>query len=266
MDVSVVYPAHAIFTYINDDRYGANDLAPSRLQGVDVTALEPDWEQVATDGTFAWHDHRTHWMSSTPPDTDAPEKAEGPVSRPGLRPRVAIRSGAWETSMPSIVEDVLDEDLVVAAPLGLVAGQEPTPADQVDPFQLVPRDLPVPGRDLPGVHYAMEFLTQQNKRNAGDDEAKAAPNGTGPFKLQKYTPSAEVRLVANRDYFRDGMPKLDKVVMRIIPEPANQVIALESGEVDWLFGVLSQTCVSQVSDRPCDQQRPTASARWMSLP
>lgn len=32
----------------------------------------------------------------------------------------------------------------------------------------VPRDLPVPGRELQGVHYAMEFLPLQNKVNAGD--------------------------------------------------------------------------------------------------
>jgi glutamate synthase (NADPH/NADH) small chain len=31
------------------------------------------------------------------------------------------------------------------------------------------RDLPIPGRELEGVHYAMEFLPQQNKRNAGDE-------------------------------------------------------------------------------------------------
>ena len=30
------------------------------------------------------------------------------------------------------------------------------------------RDLPVPGRDLEGIHFAMEFLPQQNKINAGD--------------------------------------------------------------------------------------------------
>jgi glutamate synthase (NADPH) small chain len=31
-----------------------------------------------------------------------------------------------------------------------------------------PRDLPIPGRELPGVHFAMEFLPLQNKRVAGD--------------------------------------------------------------------------------------------------
>ncbi len=42
----------------------------------------------------------------------------------------------------------------------------------------LPRDLEVPGRELSGIHFAMDFLTQQNKRNAGDDEARAAPRGT----------------------------------------------------------------------------------------
>jgi glutamate synthase (NADPH/NADH) small chain len=41
-----------------------------------------------------------------------------------------------------------------------------------------PRDLDVPGRELSGIHYAMDFLVQQNKRVAGDDEAHAAPRGT----------------------------------------------------------------------------------------
>ena len=41
-----------------------------------------------------------------------------------------------------------------------------------------PRRLEIPGAELPGVRLAMEFLTQQNKRNAGDDEVRAAPRGS----------------------------------------------------------------------------------------
>jgi glutamate synthase (NADPH/NADH) small chain len=33
-----------------------------------------------------------------------------------------------------------------------------------------PRDLPLPGRELKGIHFAMDFLTQQNHRNQGDSE------------------------------------------------------------------------------------------------
>jgi glutamate synthase (NADPH/NADH) small chain len=41
-----------------------------------------------------------------------------------------------------------------------------------------PRDLDVQGRELTGIHFAMDYLTQQNKRVAGDDEDRAAPRGT----------------------------------------------------------------------------------------
>ncbi len=36
-----------------------------------------------------------------------------------------------------------------------------------------PRDLPVPGRELKGIHFAMEFLSQQNRRVAGEKVAEA---------------------------------------------------------------------------------------------
>ncbi len=41
-----------------------------------------------------------------------------------------------------------------------------------------PRRLEIPGAELAGVRLAMEFLTQQNKRNAGDEETRAAPRGS----------------------------------------------------------------------------------------
>jgi len=40
------------------------------------------------------------------------------------------------------------------------------------------RRLTIPGAEMDGVRLAMEFLTQQNKRNAGDDEMRAAPRGS----------------------------------------------------------------------------------------
>src|SRR5271155_527136 len=38
-----------------------------------------------------------------------------------------------------------------------------------------PRDLPVPGRELNGIHFAMEFLPQQNRRVSGEAAAEAEP-------------------------------------------------------------------------------------------
>jgi glutamate synthase (NADPH) small chain len=59
---------------------------------------------------------------------------------------------------------------------GLHVGTTLPAADLLEKFDAIaltggsekPRDLPVPGRDLQGVHFAMEFLPQQNRRVAGD--------------------------------------------------------------------------------------------------
>jgi glutamate synthase (NADPH/NADH) small chain len=44
---------------------------------------------------------------------------------------------------------------------------------------LAARDLPIEGRELDGVHLAMEYLTQQNRRNAGDELSAAAIDARG---------------------------------------------------------------------------------------
>jgi glutamate synthase (NADPH/NADH) small chain len=41
-----------------------------------------------------------------------------------------------------------------------------------------PRDLELPPHEFTGIHFAMDFLTQQNRRLAGDPEELAAPRGT----------------------------------------------------------------------------------------
>ena len=66
--------------------------------------------------------------------------------------------------------------------------------------------------------------------------ANIAPVGTGPFRFVSYKPGSEIRFAANNEYFK-GAPAIKNLVMRIIPDPGTQVIALEAGEVDFLFGV-----------------------------
>ncbi|MFP5238011.1 MAG: glutamate synthase subunit beta [Acidobacteriota bacterium] len=46
-----------------------------------------------------------------------------------------------------------------------------------------PRDLKVPGRELKGIHYAMEFLPQQNRRNEGDSEDQVLASMGAPASI-----------------------------------------------------------------------------------
>jgi glutamate synthase (NADPH/NADH) small chain len=81
-------------------------------------------------------------------------KAEGVVFKTG------VLVGAWPQGSKITnwsKEQVKAQDLVKAYDAVLLcAGSE------------VSRDLPIEGRDLAGIHFAMEFLPQQNKVNAGD--------------------------------------------------------------------------------------------------
>jgi hypothetical protein len=59
-------------TYLNDDRDGNVELPPN----VDPEA-EPEWEVVADGGTYAWHDHRVHWMEEASPSVARGEPVPG---------------------------------------------------------------------------------------------------------------------------------------------------------------------------------------------
>ena len=69
------------------------------------------------------------------------------------------------------------------------------------------------------------------------DTISTAPVGTGPFKFKSWSPGDRMELEKNADYFEKGMPKLDAVSLRIIPEPAARLAALESGAVEILWSM-----------------------------
>ncbi len=66
----------------------------------------------------------------------------------------------------------------------------------------------------------------------GNDEFGAAPVGTGPFKFVEWVREDRIILDANEDYWREGLPKVDRVVYRPIPEASTRMAAIQTGEVD----------------------------------
>jgi hypothetical protein len=88
-------------TYLNDDRQGAVDL-PARADA----EADPEWETVADGGTYAWHDHRIHWMGGNRP--------------PGVEPGDVVQS--W--TVPLTVDGAATE---VRGELVLVARVSPVP-------------------------------------------------------------------------------------------------------------------------------------------
>ena len=62
----------------------------------------------------------------------------------------------------------------------------------------------------------------------------AAPVGSGPFMFVSATPNQQVELERNPDYWRDGLPYLDGVTFRTVPDGTVQSLLVRTGEVDML--------------------------------
>lgn len=70
-------------------------------------------------------------------------------------------------------------------------------------------------------------------REKGD--LKATMSGTGPFKFVEYTPGSEARFVRNPDYWQQGKPYVDEIVLKYITDDQARLAALRSGAVDLAF-------------------------------
>jgi peptide/nickel transport system substrate-binding protein len=64
--------------------------------------------------------------------------------------------------------------------------------------------------------------------------ANRMPIGTGPFRLTNWTPGDSITLERSDNYWKPGQPYLDKIVIKIIPQGASRIAALQAGEVDYL--------------------------------
>jgi len=89
-------------------------------------------------------------------------------------------------------------------------------------------------------------------------EANLMPVGTGPFIFDSYTAGAEIRLKRNENYFKEGLPLLDEVVFRVIPDASTQIQALEAGEVDYVWRVPGPDA-ARIADSPDTDLLPVAS-------
>jgi peptide/nickel transport system substrate-binding protein len=90
----------------------------------------------------------------------------------------------------------------------------------------------------PGFIYAFETSSAPMMPKhiyAGTDyrnnPANAHPIGTGPFRFKEWQRGSIIRMERNPDYFKPGLPYLDGVNFVIIPDGAQRLIALESGQV-----------------------------------
>ena len=84
-------------------------------------------------------------------------------------------------------------------------------------------------------------------RAAGDDFA-SKPVGTGPFVLQEWTRDSQFIATKNPSYWQKGLPHLDKVTIRPIPDEDARGIALQAGDIDGTHSVRLSQFLTQMRD------------------
>jgi peptide/nickel transport system substrate-binding protein len=70
-------------------------------------------------------------------------------------------------------------------------------------------------------------------RRWGKEEIRLHPVGTGPFKLARWDQNQLIVLEKNPQYFKPGLPHLDRVELRVMKDGITRVTALRAGEVEF---------------------------------
>ncbi|AEH51380.1 ABC transporter substrate-binding protein [Pseudothermotoga thermarum] len=80
---------------------------------------------------------------------------------------------------------------------------------------------------VPGASIYSEKLVK-----AAGENWKLNPIGTGPFRLKQYVPQTEIVLERNPYYFEPGLPYLDGIHIRIVPDTTTALMEFENGTLD----------------------------------
>ena len=157
------------------------------------------------------------------------QSADGLVHTWTLQPNVTFHDGTAFNA--DVVKWNLDRKL-----------NEQKPMHHLIPFDTIEvvDDMTVKvtlSRPYPGIYnvlavktfsmYSPTFFEQ-----VGDEGHRSDAVGTGPFMVDEYIPNEVLRLKKNPDYWQEGLPYLDEVIFRVVPDDQSRATMMEAGEAD----------------------------------
>lgn len=186
------------------------------------------------------------------------------VSKDGLRISFALQPNVkWHDGQPFSSADVkftMEEVLAKFHPRTRLAFANVEAVDAPDPLtvavrfkkayapflhQMTCQEAAILPRHL---YQGTDIL--KNPRNSDN------PIGTGPFKWGRWVRGDFIEMARNDQYFKPGLPYLDKVIAKITPDAPARVLALEAGDVDYIqsFFLLKQE-VARLRQSPSVQTK-----------
>jgi ABC-type transport system substrate-binding protein len=79
--------------------------------------------------------------------------------------------------------------------------------------------------------------------NLASGDVNGAPIGTGPFTFTSWTPDAELVVARNESYWREGLPYLDEVEFRVVPDAQTRAAGMQSGDYDMMYTASTENLV-----------------------
>jgi peptide/nickel transport system substrate-binding protein len=88
------------------------------------------------------------------------------------------------------------------------------------------------------------IIPPQYFQEVGQEGFNEHPIGTGPFMFEEWVKGDHITMKANPNYWREGVPKIETLIFRPIPESATRVAAIQTGEVDVVTRLSSEEAKS----------------------
>jgi peptide/nickel transport system substrate-binding protein len=79
---------------------------------------------------------------------------------------------------------------------------------------------------------------------AAGEDAGAEPVGTGPFRFVSWQRDSNLVVEKNEDYWQEGLPHLDRITFRPIPDEDTRLASLQSGDIDVMQSLRQSTVIS----------------------
>ncbi|MCG7345765.1 ABC transporter substrate-binding protein [Sporosarcina sp. ACRSL] len=90
---------------------------------------------------------------------------------------------------------------------------------------------------LKNIAMSMFAIASPTAFEKGDDQFARNPVGTGPFQFVEWKANDSITIEKFDGYWKKGLPKLDKVIFRSIPDNSARLNALIAGEIDLADGI-----------------------------
>jgi peptide/nickel transport system substrate-binding protein len=87
------------------------------------------------------------------------------------------------------------------------------------------------------------FVLPKNSIPTGQTKVQAMPPGTGPFAFKEWRAGSHAAFERHKDYWQKGLPHLDRVVMKPVPDASARLAALRAGDLHIITRVPSQFVV-----------------------